>query len=122
MQELDKMFNRQRKYIVYLLGIYVLGAVFTTYDTIFQGLMLGTIFSLFIFWSMVQKNRKFSEAAAEGKKIRSLGSLTRMSSGALAAIIALRYPEKFEIVSVVLGLMTVYLVIMIDYFIQHLRR
>ena len=33
MQELDKMFNRQRKYIVYLLGIYVLGVVLTTYDT-----------------------------------------------------------------------------------------
>ena len=45
-----------------------------------------------------------------------------MSAGALAALIALRYPEKFEIVSVVLGLMTVYLVIMIDYFLQHLRR
>lgn len=122
MQELDKMFNRQRKYIVYLLGIYVLGAIFTTYDQIFLGLMLGTIFSLFIFWSMVQKNKKFSEAAAEGKKMRSLGSLTRMSAGALAAVIALRYPEKFQVVSVVLGLMTVYLVIMIDYFIQHLRR
>ena len=122
MQELDKMFNRQRKYIVYLLGFYVLGVVFTTYDPIFQGLILGTIFSLFIFWSMVQKNRKFSEAAAEGKKMKSLGSLTRMSAGALAAVIALRYPEKFQIVSVVLGLMTVYLVIMIDYFMQYLRR
>lgn len=122
MQELDKMFNRQRKYIVYLLVFYVLGAVFTTYDPIFQGLILGTIFSLFIFWSMVQKNRKFSEAAAEGKKMKSLGSLTRMSAGALAAVIALRYPEKFQIVSVVLGLMTVYLVIMIDYFMQYLRR
>lgn len=122
MQELDKMFNRQRKYIMYLLGFYVLGVVFTTYDPIFQGLILGTIFSLFIFWSMVQKNRKFSEAAVEGKKMKSLGSLTRMSAGALAAVIALRYPEKFQIVSVVLGLMTVYLVIMIDYFMQYLRR
>lgn len=122
MQELDKMFNRQRKYIVYLLGIYVLGAIFTTYDTIFQGLILGTIFSLFIFWSMVQKNKKFSEAAVNGKKIRSLGSLTRMSAGALAAIIALRYPERFQVGFVVLGLMTVYIVIMIDYFMQYLRR
>ncbi len=122
MQELDEMFNRQRKYIVYVLCIYVVGAVFTTYDRIFQGLMLGTMFSLFIFWSMVQKNKKFAEAAAEGKKMQSLGSLTRMAVGALAAVIALRYPEEFHMVSVVMGLMTVYLVIMIDYFIQHLRR
>ena len=68
MQELDKMFHRQRKYMVYLLGIYVLGVIFTTYDKIFQGLILGTIFSLFIFWSMVQKNKKFSEAAASRVK------------------------------------------------------
>ena len=122
MQDLDKMFNRQRKYLVYLLGIYVLGVLLTTYDTIFQGLILGTMFSLFIFWSMVQKNKKFAEAAAKGEKMRSLGSLTRMSAGALAAVIALRYPEEFQIVSVVLGLMTVYFVIMIDYFLQHLRR
>lgn len=122
MQQLDQMFNRQRKYIVYLLGIYVLGAIFTTYDTIFQGLILGTMFSLFIFWSMVQKNKKFTEAAVEGRKIRSLGSMTRMSAGALAAVIVLRYPDQFQMVSMVMGLMTVYLVIMIDYFIQHLRR
>jgi ATP synthase protein I len=122
MQELAEMFNRQRKYIVYALGIYVLGAVFTAYDRIFQGLILGTMFSLFIFWSMVQKNKKFAEAAAQGKKMKSLGSLTRMSVGALAAVIALRYPEQFQMVSVVMGLMTVYFVIMIDYFIQHLRR
>lgn len=122
MQELAEMFNRQRKYIVYALCIYVVGAVFTTYDRIFQGLMLGTMFSLFIFWSMVQKNKKFAEAAAQGKKMKSLGSLTRMAVGALAAVIALRYPEEFHMVSVVMGLMTVYLVIMIDYFIQHLRR
>lgn len=122
MQQLDQMFNRQRKYIVYLLGIYVLGAMLTTYDTIFQGLILGTMFSLFIFWSMVQKNKKFTEAAVEGRKIRSLGSMTRMSAGALAAVIVLRYPDQFQMVSMVMGLMTVYLVIMIDYFIQHLRR
>ena len=122
MQELDKMFNRQRKYFVYLLGIYVLGTILTTYDKIFQGLILGTIFSLFIFWSMVQKNKKFSKAVTEGKKTGSLGSLTRMSAGALATVIALRYPEKFQMASMVLGLMTVYFVIMIDYLIKHLRR
>lgn len=120
MLELEKMFNRQRKYILYLMGIYVLGAIFTTYDRVFQGLLLGTIFSLFIFWSMVQKNRKFAQAVSEGKKA-SLGSLTRMSAGALAAVIALKYPEKFQIGSMILGLMTAYIVIMIDYFIQHLR-
>lgn len=122
MQELDKMYNKQRKYYAYLLGIYVLGVIFTKYDQIFQGLILGTIFSFFIFWSMVHKNKKFSKAVSEGKKAGSLGTLTRMSAGALATVIALRYPEEFQIGSMIVGLMTVYFVIMIDYFLQHLRR
>lgn len=122
MPELNEMFKRQIKYILTLLGIYALGLGFTEYDSIFLGLMLGTSFSLFNFWSMVQKNRKFTEAAAEGRKMRSLGSTTRLAVAALAAVIALQYPEQFNIVSVILGLMTSYIVIMIDYFLQHLRR
>jgi ATP synthase protein I len=54
--------------------------------------------------------------------MKSLGSLTRMSVGALAAVIALRYPEQFQMESVIVGLMTVYFVIMIDYFMQNIRR
>ncbi|MGY3311902.1 ATP synthase protein I [Peribacillus simplex] len=122
MLELEKMFNRQLKYMLYLMGIYVLGVGFTPYDSVFQGLLLGTAFSLFIFWSMVKKNKKFSQEVAEGKKTRSLGSLTRMSVAGLAAIIALRYPYEFQVVCVVVGLMTVYFVIMIDYFMQNIRR
>ncbi|WP_110928324.1 ATP synthase subunit I [Bacillus massiliglaciei] len=122
MPELDKMFNRQRKSMLYLMGLYLLGIVFTPFDDIFQGLLLGTIFSMIIFLSLVNKNKKFSQAVAEGKKARSLGNLTRMSAAAIAAMIALRYPEEFRVVFVVLGLMTVYIVIMIDYFIQNIRR
>jgi ATP synthase protein I len=121
MPELELMFIRQRKYIMFLLAIYVACAGFTPYRSVFLGLILGTAFSLFNLWSMVQKNRKFSEAVAAEKKVKSLGSLTRISMGALAAVIALRYPEHFHIVSVVIGLMTAYLVIMIDFVIQNLR-
>ena len=65
---------------------------------------LDTAFSLFIFWSMVKKNKKFAQEVAEGKKTRSLGSLTRMSVAGLAAIIALRYPDEFQVVCVVCGI------------------
>lgn len=57
MLELEKMFNRQLKYMLYLMGIYVIGVAFTSYDSVFQGLLLGTAFSLFIFWSMVKKTK-----------------------------------------------------------------
>ena len=68
MQELDKMFNRQRKYIVYLLGIYVLGAVFTTYDKIFQGLMLGTMFQLI--YILVNGSKKQKVCRGSCRKVK----------------------------------------------------
>lgn len=121
MLELEKMFNRQLKYMLYLMGIYVLGVGITPYDSVFQGLLLGTAFSLFIFWSMVKKTKSSLKRLRKVRK-RSLGSLTRMSVAGLAAIIALRYPYEFQVVCVVVGLMTVYFVIMIDYFMQNIRR
>ncbi|MFL6517019.1 MAG: ATP synthase subunit, partial [Bacillus sp. (in: firmicutes)] len=51
-----------------------------------------------------------------GKKPKSLGSLSRMAVAGIAALIALRYPEQFDMISLVIGLMTSYIVIMIDYF------
>ena len=69
-----------------------------------------------------KKTRSFLRRSQQVKKHDLLEALTRMSAGALATVIAVRYPEEFAVVSMVLGLMTVYLVIMIDYFIQHLRR
>ncbi|RFU62327.1 ATP synthase subunit I [Peribacillus glennii] len=122
MPELQSMFKRQRTYIMFLLVLYVLGAGFTPYYTIFMGLILGTGFSLFNLWSLVRKNRKFSEAVAANEKAKSLGTLTRIAIGALAAVVALRYPEHFHVVSMVIGLMTAYVVIIIDFFIQNLRR
>jgi ATP synthase protein I len=43
-----------------------------------------------------------------------------MASAALSVVIALKYPHYFQILSVVLGLMTIYVVIMIDYLVHSL--
>ncbi|MDQ0269260.1 ATP synthase subunit I [Cytobacillus purgationiresistens] len=124
MPEIKTSFTRQRKYMFFLLSIYVLGWGFTSYQSIFLGLILGTALSLFNLWLIVRKTTQFGEAVANGKKVRSLGTMTRMASAALAIIITLEYPEAFHLISVVLGLMTSYIVIMIDFFLQsfHLRR
>lgn len=39
-----------------------------------------------------------------------------MAAAGLAVLIALRFPEYFHFISVIIGLMTMYVVIMIDYF------
>lgn len=115
MPEFVKMYNRQKKWTLYLLSVYVLGWGFTTYQTIFLGLILGTCFSFLILTFLIRRMKSFDKAITKGKKVRSLGSISRLALGAIAALIALKYPKYFNIVSVTVGLMTCYLVIMIDY-------
>jgi ATP synthase protein I len=121
MPEFKVMFVRQRKWIFYLLSIYVLGWGFTSYKTVFLGLILGTCFGYFNLWLLVRKTESFDKKVAQGKKVKSLGSMSRMAMAGIAALIALRYPEYFNMVSLVVGLMTSYFVIMIDYFYHALK-
>ncbi|MFE8701851.1 ATP synthase subunit I [Cytobacillus sp. FJAT-54145] len=118
MPELKAIYIRQRKYIFLLLSLYVLGWGFTSYQTIFLGLILGTSLSLFNLWLLARKTDKFGEAVAKGEKVRSLGMLSRMATAVLAVMLALEYPDKLHLYSVIFGLMTSYIVIMIDFFLQ----
>ncbi|WP_335872977.1 ATP synthase subunit I [Bacillus sp. 2205SS5-2] len=115
MPELQHMFTRHRKYIFYLLSISVLGWGFTSYQSLFLGFILGASFSLLNHWLMVRRIERFGNAVVEGRKVRSLGTFSRMGSAVLAVMISTRYPEYFHLLSVILGLMTSYLVVMIDY-------
>ena len=54
--------------------------------------------------------------------MKSLGTISRMAAAVLAVAIAMRYPDQFNVFFVVLGLMTGYLVIMIDLTIHNIRR
>jgi ATP synthase protein I len=120
MPEFQTMFARQRKWMFFLLSFYVLGWGFTAHQSIFLGLILGTSLSLFNLWLMARKINTFGQAAAEGRTVRSLGSFSRLASAALAIVITMRYPEQLHLISVVIGLMTSYIVIMIDFFIHNL--
>ena len=106
----------------YLLSIFVLGWGFTEHQTIFAGLILGTSLSFFNLWLISRKMKAFDKAIETGGKFRSLGTLSRMASAGLAVLIALEYPDQFHLISTVLGLMTAYIVISIDFFIHLLRR
>lgn len=120
MPELQQLFCRHCKYILYILSIYVLGWGFTDYKSIFLGLILGTSVSLFNHWYLVRKTTLFGEAIASGKKVYSLGMLVRMAVVILAVYIAGKYPDTFHMVSVIIGVVTAYAVIMIDFVIQQI--
>lgn len=115
MQPYDKMMTRQRKWMFYLLAVLVLGAGFTDYPRIFLGLLLGAALSFYNLWLMQRKIKQFGQAIAEKRSARGIGTFTRLASAALAVLIALRFEEYFHLTAVVLGLMTTYVVIMIDF-------
>ncbi|MCQ6274613.1 ATP synthase subunit I [Bacillus sp. V3B] len=124
MSEYNMIFIRSRKYIVNLLAVYAIGWGFTSYQSIFLGLILGTSLSLFNLWLLVRKTDQFGDVVEKGGKMRSLGFLSRIAAAIFAVMLSLEYPEYFHLISVVIGLMTSYIVIMIDSFFQlfHLHK
>ncbi|WP_044749351.1 ATP synthase subunit I [Bacillus alveayuensis] len=122
MEELQQMFQRQRKYIFYLLSVYTLGWGFTQYKTTFLSLIVGTAISFYGLWILARKTNRFGQAVIEGKKVRSLGTFSRMAAAGLAVLMVMRYPHYFSMIPMVLGLMTSYFVIIIDYFLQKIRK
>ncbi|MBN9655265.1 ATP synthase subunit I [Halobacillus litoralis] len=115
MQGYQQMMTRQRKWMFYLLALFVLGWGITPWQPIFLGLLLGSALSFYNLWLMQRKIRKLGEASADNRSVRGIGTFTRLASGALAVVIALQFEEYFHLIAVVLGLMAAYIVILIDY-------
>ncbi|MDC3411792.1 ATP synthase subunit I [Aquibacillus sp. 3ASR75-11] len=115
MQQYQNMITRQRKWMFFLLALLVLGAGFTPYPRIFLGLILGAVISFFNLWLLQSKVNKLGHAVAKQKSAHSIGTFTRLAAAVLAVLIALRFEDYFHLVSVIIGLMTAYLVIMIDF-------
>jgi len=120
MTEIQVIFERQRKYIFFLLSIYVLGWGFTDFQPVFAGLFIGTSISLFNLWLLASRTKNFGDAVLHGKRVRSFGFISRLAASVLVVIIAREYPDHIHLISVILGLMTSYFVIMIDFIIQSL--
>ncbi|CDQ38300.1 MULTISPECIES: ATP synthase subunit I [Virgibacillus] len=115
MSQYKKMIERQRKWMFYLLAILVLGAGFTPYPRIFLGLLLGSVVSFYNLYLLQKKIDDFAESAVKQQRAKGLGTVSRFAAAALAVIIALRFEAYFHIIAVILGLMTSYFVIMIDF-------
>lgn len=115
MNEFDSMVSRQRKWMIYILALLVLGVGLLPYTRIFKSLLLGGVVSFFNLWLLQCKTKAITHAAATKSGTRkSLGTLTRMISAVFAAYIAMRYEEHFHIIAVVIGLMLSYIVIFLD--------
>lgn len=90
------------------LGIYRLPSHFSKLDH----RNCRRLFNLFL---LQKKIDIMGEKAANNQTAKSFGTLSRFAAAALVVVIILRYPEQFHIIAAVVGLMTPYLVIMIDF-------
>ena len=111
----EKSINRQRRMMFFLLAICVLGAGFTPYIRVFLGLLLGSSISFYNLWLLQTKVKEVAEAVEKDRKPKGLGTVSRFAAAAFGIIIAVRFNEYFEIISFIIGLMTCYLVIVLDF-------
>jgi ATP synthase protein I len=118
MLQLETMYVRQSKYLFYMLALFVLGWGFTPYKKVFLGLIFGTAVGLFNLWILFRKSKRIGQAIEKKKKMYSMGMSMRMMTAGVSVFIAMRYPDLFHLYSVVFGLMTSYIVILIDVFIS----
>src|SRR5699024_12873043 len=113
MSNYRRMTSRQRKWMIYLLAILVLGIGFTPYTQVFSGLLLGAVASFYNLWLLQKKIADFTEAIV--KKQRSgIGTISRFATAALAIMIAIYFEEHFHLLAVVIGLMTSYVIVMLE--------
>ncbi|MFC0475842.1 ATP synthase subunit I [Robertmurraya beringensis] len=121
MPETKGIYIRQRKWLFFLMAFYALGWGFTSYQTVFLGLAFGTSLSLFNMWLLNRRIDRFGETIQKGETVRSLGMFSRMATAVVAVMIAMEYPDLLHFYSVILGLMTSYIVIMIDILFQSFK-
>lgn len=115
MSQYESMITRQRKWMLYLLAIFVLGAGFSSYPNVFNGLLLGGAISFYNLWVLQRKIARFGETVAKGGSTLGIGTFTRLAGAALAVMIALKFDAIFDMIGVVFGLGTSYIVLMMDF-------
>lgn len=110
-----------RQYVqwtLFVLALYVLGFGFTPYDVWFISLGTGSLMGLFNLWSTYRDVKKISEAAEQQKAAFPFGMVSRLATGALAALLFIRFPDVFHIAGLAGGIMTPYAVILFHSFMQ----
>ena len=122
MLEVHIVFKRYLKYTFTLLSVYVILWGITPYKAEALGMVLGTLIGTYNIWLLSRKTEQLGEMVAQKRGMKSIGTISRMAAAVLAVVIAMRYPDTFNVVFVILGLMTGYLVIMIDLIIHNIRR
>ena len=121
MLDLHHLFTMQKKALFFLLALCALGWGFTPYTSVFAGAAVGLCLGTYNFWILVRRMNKFDRAISEGKRIGSLGTALRFGSGVAVAVIVLTWPQHFNLISAVIGLMIPYVFLFIEAFVYSVK-
>jgi len=119
MTDYRAMVNRQRIWMLILLVLIAIGVLLLPYKTFFLGLLLGAVISFYNLWLLQRKIDIAGEAAAREGKRKGIGTISRLAAAALGVLIAIRF--DLHIVAFIIGLMTAYPVIIIQYLLSSKR-
>jgi ATP synthase protein I len=113
MSEYRLMAKRQRIWMLGLLGLFIVLALIMPQRNLFAGICLGAAISFYNLWLLQRKANVQGEAAARYGKRKGIGMISRFASAALGALLVIQL--DWSIVGFVIGLMTSYAVIMVDF-------
>lgn len=121
MQEYEELVARQRKWMLYILALFiVLAAALPEQRPLFLGLLLGSVISYYGMRLLQNRLKKFGSTAIESGKPIGLGTMIRLLGGVLAVFLTIYLEEKVNYIGVVAGLGTAYVVLLIDAFVYYL--
>ncbi len=115
MQVFDQMVERQRKWMLYILVVFILlAAGLPVHRPLFLGLLLGSVISYYGMRLLQNRLRVFGRTAVESGKAKGLGTMFRLLGAVAAVFLAFYLEEKVNYYGVVAGLATAYVVLIID--------
>ncbi|CAG9612078.1 ATP synthase subunit I [Bacillus sp. AFS018417] len=119
MIEVHELVQRQKKYMYNLLALFVLGWGFTSYKDVFLGLIIGTIFGFLSLRIVAHKTDRLLDRVTQGENVKykatAVSTYSRLATIGLLIIFAAKYQYLIAMWSLGVGLLTGYLVMIIDF-------
>ncbi|HLS20063.1 MAG TPA: ATP synthase subunit I [Bacillota bacterium] len=118
MEEYNRLVERQRKWMLYLLVFFLIAIFITPYERLFMSILLGYVVGFYSLRFLQTRIKGFAETVFTEGRARSLGTFIRIAAIGIIVLLAARFPEKIHIPWLALGLGLSYIILFTDFTIQ----
>lgn len=113
MKDYTTLTKRFTFYTIVLIIIFAILSFLPSYQSVFLGLLVGSLVSLVHLWTTYFQVKRLGEAIEEGRSKFSLGTLFRIGIALAVLYVAYQNPDIFHFTSVIIGLMITYIIIFV---------